>query len=68
MKMLDSGDVSDHPYQTQFQAFFDALEAGPGHAAHELRRWLPDASRHGGGRQIRRREGRTVKLWRNPHG
>ncbi len=28
MKMLDSGDVSDHPYQTQFQAFFDALESG----------------------------------------
>jgi predicted dehydrogenase len=28
MKMLDSGDVSDHPYQTQFQAFFDALEKG----------------------------------------
>ena len=28
MRMLDSGDVSDHPYQTQFQAFFDALEAG----------------------------------------
>jgi len=28
MKMLDSGDVSDHPYLTQFQAFFDALEAG----------------------------------------
>jgi len=28
MKMLDSGDVSDHPYQTQFQAFFDALEHG----------------------------------------
>ncbi len=28
MKMLDSGDVGDHPYQTQFQAFFDALEAG----------------------------------------
>lgn len=26
MKLLDSGDVSDHPYQTQFQAFFDALE------------------------------------------
>ena len=25
MKMLDSGDVSDHPYQAQFQAFFDAL-------------------------------------------
>ena len=28
MKMLDSGDVSDHPYQSQFQAFFDALDAG----------------------------------------
>jgi UDP-N-acetyl-2-amino-2-deoxyglucuronate dehydrogenase len=28
MTMLDSGDVSDHPYQTQFQAFFDALDAG----------------------------------------
>ena len=25
MKMLDSGDVADHPYQTQFEAFFDAL-------------------------------------------
>ncbi len=28
MKMLDSGDVSDHPYQTQFQAFFSALKKG----------------------------------------
>jgi predicted dehydrogenase len=28
MKPLDSGDVSDHPYQTQFQAFFDALDKG----------------------------------------
>jgi predicted dehydrogenase len=28
MKLLDSGDVSDHPYLTQFQAFFDALEQG----------------------------------------
>ncbi len=28
MKMLDSGDVSDHPYTTQFQAFFDATDAG----------------------------------------
>jgi predicted dehydrogenase len=27
MKMLDSGDVSDHPYQTQFEAFFTALAA-----------------------------------------
>ncbi len=36
MKMLDSGDVSDHPYQTQFQAFFDALDRA-GHAADQLR-------------------------------
>ncbi|MSU24140.1 MAG: Gfo/Idh/MocA family oxidoreductase [Opitutus sp.] len=28
MKMLDSGDVSDHPYQAQFQIFFDAVERG----------------------------------------
>ncbi|HUX96521.1 MAG TPA: Gfo/Idh/MocA family oxidoreductase [Bacteroidales bacterium] len=28
MKMLDSGDVSDHPYQTQFEAFFQALDLG----------------------------------------
>jgi UDP-N-acetyl-2-amino-2-deoxyglucuronate dehydrogenase len=28
MKMLDSGDVSDHPYELQFQAFFDALDRG----------------------------------------
>lgn len=28
MKMLDSGDVSDHPYQTQFEAFFKAVDEG----------------------------------------
>lgn len=28
LKMLDSGDVSDHPYQTQFEAFFEALAKG----------------------------------------
>lgn len=28
MKLLDSGDVSDHPYQTQFSAFFKALGDG----------------------------------------
>ncbi|MCC6234262.1 MAG: hypothetical protein IT580_16580, partial [Verrucomicrobiales bacterium] len=26
--LLDSGDVSDHPYQTQFEAFFQALDRG----------------------------------------
>jgi len=28
MKLLDSGDVADHPYQRQFEAFFTALENG----------------------------------------
>jgi predicted dehydrogenase len=28
MKMLDSGDVSDHPYQLQFETFFQSLEEG----------------------------------------
>jgi predicted dehydrogenase len=28
MKLLDSGDVSDHPYQSQFEAFFEAMEKG----------------------------------------
>jgi UDP-N-acetyl-2-amino-2-deoxyglucuronate dehydrogenase len=28
MKMLDSGDVADHPYLTQFNKFFESLQAG----------------------------------------
>ena len=28
MKLVDSGDVSDHPFQTQFEAFFAALAKG----------------------------------------
>ncbi len=28
MAMADSGDVADHPYQAQFQAFFDAVDEG----------------------------------------
>jgi predicted dehydrogenase len=28
MKLVDSGEVADHPYQTQFDAFFSALAAG----------------------------------------
>jgi UDP-N-acetyl-2-amino-2-deoxyglucuronate dehydrogenase len=28
MKMLDSGDVSDHPYQTQFDTFFSSIDKG----------------------------------------
>jgi predicted dehydrogenase len=45
MKLLDSGDVSDHPYQTQFEAFFNALNVGHdmpltslAHARNHLRR------------------------------
>ena len=61
MKMLDSGDVADHPYQTQFQAFFDALDRGEempltsfadGFATHRL---IEAADRSA-------REGRPVKL------
>ena len=28
VQLADSGDVHDHPYQTQFQLFFDALDEG----------------------------------------
>jgi predicted dehydrogenase len=28
MKMLDSGDVTDHPYQMQFESFFQAVDEG----------------------------------------
>jgi predicted dehydrogenase len=28
MKMLDSGDVTDHPYLTQFETFFQSIEQG----------------------------------------
>lgn len=28
MKMLDSGDVTDHPYETQFVTFFESIENG----------------------------------------
>ena len=28
MKMVDSGDVADHPYQTQFESYFSALKKG----------------------------------------
>ncbi len=28
IKLLDSGDVADHPYQTQFDTFFNAIDKG----------------------------------------
>jgi predicted dehydrogenase len=61
MRMLDSGDVADHPYQTQFQAFFDALDGGTempltsfadGFATHRV---IAAADKSAG-------EGRPVKL------
>jgi UDP-N-acetyl-2-amino-2-deoxyglucuronate dehydrogenase len=36
MAMADSGDVADHPYQAQFQAFFDALDMGEAMAQTSL--------------------------------
>jgi len=36
-KPVDSGDVADHPYQTQFQAFFDAVLRGEEMAHTSLR-------------------------------
>jgi predicted dehydrogenase len=40
MKLLDSGDVSDHPYRTQFDAFFAALERGEDMPLTNLREGL----------------------------
>lgn len=34
--LIDSGDVSDHPYRTQFEAFFKALRAGKSMAGTDL--------------------------------
>ncbi len=34
--LIDSGDVSDHPYRTQFEAFFKALRAGKAMAGTDL--------------------------------
>lgn len=36
MKLVDSGDVADHPYQTQFEAYFQALSEGKDMAATSL--------------------------------
>ncbi len=61
MKMLDSGDVSDHPYQTQFQAFFEAIDQGKEMPltsfadAFQTHRVIAAADRSAA-------EGRTVKL------
>jgi predicted dehydrogenase len=41
MKMLDSGDVADHPYQTQFQVFFDAIDRREEMPLTSLRDSLP---------------------------
>lgn len=61
MKMLDSGDVSDHPYQTQFQAFFDALQRD---AAMPLTSFEEAYKSHLAvlAADVSARENRTVKL------
>jgi predicted dehydrogenase len=61
MKLLDSGDVGDHPYQAQFQAFFDALDAGCDMPLTSFRQaaktfdviFAADASAAQGGRPVR---------------
>lgn len=61
MKMLDSGDVSDHPYLSQFQAFFVALDQGKSMPLTSL-----DESMRSHlavlAADLSAREGRTVKL------
>jgi UDP-N-acetyl-2-amino-2-deoxyglucuronate dehydrogenase len=61
MKLLDSGDVSDHPYQAQFQAFFDALEAGRDMAQTSLAEALK-SHRAVLAADLSARENRTVRL------
>ena len=61
MKMLDSGDVSDHPYQSQFEAFFSALKKNKPmpltHISDALRTheilFAADRSAKSGGRTIK---------------
>jgi predicted dehydrogenase len=59
--LVDSGDVSDHPYQPQFQAFVDAVNAGEKmpltdfDTAFESHRVVYAADRSAA-------EGRTIKL------
>ncbi len=61
MKMLDSGDVSDHPYQSQFEAFFTSLRKnkpmplthmGDAIRTHEIL-FAADKSARSGGRSIK---------------
>ena len=65
MKMLDSGDVSDHPYQTQFQAFFDALDKGEDMALTSFKDAFA-SHRVIAAADLSAREGRAVKLTEIP--
>ena len=61
MKMLDSGDVSDHPCLGQFQASFDAIDRG---VATRLTLLDESIQSHYAvlAADLFSREGRTVKL------
>jgi predicted dehydrogenase len=61
MKMLDSGDVSDHPYQLQFQTFFDAIDRNEEMPLTSLAESLA-SHRVVLAADLSAREGRTVKL------
>ena len=59
--LIDSGDVQDHPYEPQFQAFFDSIDGGGPmpltdmHTAYESHRVVFAADRSAA-------EGRSVRL------
>ncbi len=61
MKMLDSGDVSDHPYQLQFQTFFDAIDRDEEMPLTSLGEALA-SHRVVLAADLSAREGRTVRL------
>lgn len=61
MAMADSGDVADHPYQAQFQSFFDAIDQGEDMARTSMKESL-ESFRVVFACDKSAREGRPVKL------
>lgn len=61
LKLVDSGDVADHPYQTQFEDFFASLDRGAEMAHTSLRAVMPSHLACLAA-DLSARERRTVKL------
>ena len=61
MAMADSGDVADHPYQAQFQSFFDAIDQGEDMARTSMKEAL-ESFRVVFACDKSAKEGRPVKL------